>query len=230
MTRSLPKLTLTTHITVSVGWTARFAILLIIAWTTACTDTRHQRDVLFEPLRAKLQRAVAEEKVASISVAVAIDGRFVWQEAFGVADRERGIAATPETRYPIASVTKPIAATGVMLLVDRGLVDLTRPANDYLGDGKIRGGADGSARATVRVILLHRAGLAEHNGHYYANEGRPRPPIEEAIVATRWWRGQRISAIDTRTSAMACSKRSSPKRLAAHSSGFCAMKSFCHLE
>lgn len=181
MTRSLPKLTLTTHITVSVGWAARFTALLTIAWTIACTNTRHERAVLFEPLRAKLQRAVAEGEVTSISVAVAIDGRFVWQEAFGLADRERGIAATPETRYPIASVTKPMAATGVMLLVDRGLVDPTRPANDYLGDGKIRGGADDSARATVRLILLHRAGLAEHNEFYYANERRPRPPIEEAI-------------------------------------------------
>jgi CubicO group peptidase (beta-lactamase class C family) len=194
MTRSLPKFTLTTHITVSGAWTARFAVLLIMASTIACTSTRHERDPLFEPLRAKLQRAVAEEKVASISVAVAIDGQFVWQEAFGLADRERGIPATPETRYPIASVTKPMTATGVMLLGDRGLVDLSRPANDYLGDGKIRGGAADPAQATVRLILLHRAGLAEHNEFYYANEGRPRPPIEEAIhryALVAWPAGQR---------------------------------------
>jgi hypothetical protein len=66
-----------------------------------------------------------------LSLAVVKDGEIVWEEAFGLADLERKIPASPSTLYPIASATKPITATAVMILVERGLVDLDKPANTY---------------------------------------------------------------------------------------------------
>jgi CubicO group peptidase (beta-lactamase class C family) len=63
-----------------------------------------------------------ERNVPSVAVAVARDGRIVWEEGFGWADRERRIPATPHTTYSIASVSKPFTATGLMVL------QTTRPA------------------------------------------------------------------------------------------------------
>ena len=39
--------------------------------------------------------------------------------------------------FSLASLTKPMTATGLMVLAERGLIDLDKPANDYLGEGKL---------------------------------------------------------------------------------------------
>ena len=50
-----------------------------------------------------------------MSVAVAKDGEIIWEEAFGWADREKRIPATEHTMYSLASISKPITATGLMV-------------------------------------------------------------------------------------------------------------------
>src|SRR5689334_19790680 len=51
----------------------------------------------------------------STALAVVKDGEIVWEEAFGWADQERRIEATPTTPYSVASVTK--AFTGMALAI-----------------------------------------------------------------------------------------------------------------
>lgn len=97
-------------------------------------------------------------KLASIAVAVAHGGKIIWEESFGWADREKMIAATPQTMYSLASISKPITATGLMTLVERGAIDLDKPANEYLGTGKLTGHAGEATGATVRRVLSHTAG------------------------------------------------------------------------
>lgn len=91
----------------------------------------------FESVKASIQRKLTEDGVPSLGVAVARNGKIVWEAGYGWADREKRIPATEHTMYSLASISKPITATGLMLLVERGQVDLDRPINDYLG-GPIR--------------------------------------------------------------------------------------------
>jgi CubicO group peptidase (beta-lactamase class C family) len=127
-------------------------------------------------IRAELE----SDGTPSLAVAVARDGQILWAEGFGYADRERRIPATPDTRYSLASASKPITATAVMALVERGLIVLDRPINDYLGDAAIdvRVGAPGAA--TVRRIATHTAGLPVH--HHFFIEGRKAPPPMEVTI------------------------------------------------
>src|SRR5512134_3804902 len=104
----------------------------------------------FAVARAHAKAAVTDSGVPSLAVAVSKGGKIVWQEGFGWADREGRIPATEHTTYSLASISKPITATGLMILVERGLVKLDNPANDYLGTGKITGLAGDAAGATVR--------------------------------------------------------------------------------
>ncbi len=157
----------------------RFAIVLAIAGLAGSGGLRGADE--FEPLRAKVAEALKETGVASISVAVARDGRIVWEESFGWADRERMIKATPDTMYSLASISKPVTATGLMVLADRKLVDIDKPADDYIGAVKLTACAKGSAPATVRNILNHSAGLPLHYQFFYENEPDRRPPMEETI-------------------------------------------------
>lgn len=77
---------------------------------------------------------------------------FPFPHAVGLADA-RGTLRTAgdETRiWPLASVSKPIAALGALVAVQRGLVDLDEPA--------------GPPGATVRHLLAHAAGYAFDSG------------------------------------------------------------------
>jgi len=120
-------------------------------------------------------------RVPSITVAVARGGKVVWEEGFGYADIERRIAATPRTLYSMASISKPITATALMQLVEQGKVSLDRPANDYLGVGKITGLAGAASDATVRRVLSHTAGLPLHYRFFYEGSGDARPSMDEVI-------------------------------------------------
>jgi D-alanyl-D-alanine carboxypeptidase len=51
---------------------------------------------------------------------------------YGVADRDTGALATPETVYRIASVSKQLIAAGVMLLVQEGCLGLDDPVARYV--------------------------------------------------------------------------------------------------
>jgi len=124
------------------------------------------------------QKAVADGLVPSVAVGVIKDGALVWAEAFGLADREKDIAATPDTIYWLASVSKPLSATGLMQLVERGLIDLDQPANKYLGDAKLKAYRGSADAMTVRRLANHTAGLPGHYNFFY---GIPPPPMDETI-------------------------------------------------
>jgi CubicO group peptidase (beta-lactamase class C family) len=83
--------------------------------------------------------------------------------------------------YSLASISKPITATGLMLLVERGKVQLDRPANDYLGRGRITGLAGDAAWATFRRIANHTSGLPLHYMFYYDGAPDLVPSMDEAI-------------------------------------------------
>ena len=72
-------------------------------------------DDSFEPVRVRIAQALVEHNIPSISVAVARDGKILWEQGFGWADRENRIPASEHTMYSIASVSKPITATGLMV-------------------------------------------------------------------------------------------------------------------
>ncbi len=138
---------------------------------------------IFAPVRAKIIQSLEKTKVASISVAVARDGTIIWEEAFGRANRDKNVKANPHTMYSLASISKPITATGLMILVERGLVDLNQPANNYLGEGKLTAYEGKVEDATVKRILHHTAGLPMHWNFIYKNEPHAyaRPSMDETI-------------------------------------------------
>jgi len=138
-------------------------------------------DKRFDKVRSKIIDLIRETQVASISVAVAKNGRIIWEEAFGWANREKRIKATPHTMYSLASISKPMTATGLMILAERGLVDLNKPVNNYLGSAKLVAYEGKSSNATVKRVLHHTSGLPLHWHFFYENEPYCRPNMDETI-------------------------------------------------
>src|SRR5579872_1053556 len=140
-----------------------------------------QEHELFHQAREHIQRGMVERSIPSLTIAVVQGNAVLWEEGFGWADRECRIAATPHTLYSMASISKPITATALMILKERGLLDLDHPINDYLGDSKLRAWVGNAEDATVRRVANHTSGLPMHYQFFYQDEPHQPPPVGETI-------------------------------------------------
>jgi CubicO group peptidase (beta-lactamase class C family) len=107
--------------------------------------------------------AIACEKLApgvpGLALAVAVDGKIVWSEAFGYADVEGKRQATPETQFRIGSVSKPLTADAVAQLYEAGKLDLDAPVQRYVPSFPDKG-----APITTRLLGGHLAGIRHYRG------------------------------------------------------------------
>lgn len=117
-----------------------------------------------------LSEAISSGAHIGVSALVFDEGRTVYKNAFGMADRERGYAADLDTVWRIYSMTKPITAALIMDLREDGLLDLDDPVSRYIPElaamQVVSAGSDGTpvftpqARPmTIKDLLLHRAGM-----------------------------------------------------------------------
>lgn len=123
-----------------------------------------------EEVRSKIKSMVENGELPSVAIAVAKDGKIIWEEAFGWADRERKVKATSHTIYPVASLSKSITATGLMVLAERGLINLDDPVEKYLGTGKVAVYRGRAADLKVKHVLNMTGGIPHYWQYYYPDE------------------------------------------------------------
>ena len=145
------------------------------------SKTQVSFDNRFHHVRTRILREVSEGNVPSLAFAVAKNGKVIWEEAFGWANKEKRIEATPHTLYSLASITKPFTATGLMILAKRGLVNLNDPVNDYLGDLKLTAYEGNAKEATVKRVLNHTSGLTEYYNNFFEDESISCTRLAETI-------------------------------------------------
>ena len=87
---------------------------------------------LSEKLTACLEQAVANHEAAGISLLVLRDGAELCYAQAGKADIESGKPVARDSVFRLYSQTKPITAAAVMILADRGIIDLMDGADRYL--------------------------------------------------------------------------------------------------
>jgi CubicO group peptidase (beta-lactamase class C family) len=136
---------------------------------------------LFGAAQIQIEQLVAKGKLPSLSVAVTRNGKIIWEKGFGLADREKNIPATEHTKYRLASISKQLTATGLMILVKRGLIKLDSPINDYLGGTKLTAWVGDVRDATIRRVASHTSGLPLYSQHFYDNESYEPPSMDETI-------------------------------------------------
>ena len=132
-------------------------------------------------VRSHIIQILQSEDVPSIAVAVAKNGEILWEEGFGWANQANGVRASAHVMYPLASVTKPLTATGLMVLSHRGLIDLDRPVNEYLGTPALEARVGDAAGITARRLANHTAGLPDHIQLFYEDEPVRAPPTDALI-------------------------------------------------
>lgn len=90
-------------------------------------------------------------------VLVARGGDIILKKAYGPADYDKGIANTTDTRFQLASVAKTLTATAVMLLVERGQINLDAPISEYIADVPLAW-----RQITVTQLLSHTSGIPDY--------------------------------------------------------------------
>ena len=135
----------------------------------------------FSAVRKLIQTEMVSRKIPSISVAVARDGEIIWEEAFGFADKEKGIPATKETMYYVASVTKTLTATALKVLEERKQIDFDRPLNDYIKPMAIWSPLWNPKEATVGQVATHMGGLTTFGRNCYVDQSNCRISADETI-------------------------------------------------
>lgn len=98
--------------------------------------------------------ALRRGPIAGLSIAVFEDGKAVLATGYGSADLEAGVAATADTSYPIASVSKHLTAAAVLRLADQGKLSLDDPLSRFFPAARPRIGV-----LTIRHLLAHTSGL-----------------------------------------------------------------------
>jgi CubicO group peptidase (beta-lactamase class C family) len=121
---------------------------------------------------AIVAKALSETGVPSASIAIVEDGRIVLAKAYGHARLEPAIEATPAMRYKIASNSKQLTATAILLLAEEHKLSLDDKVARFLPD------LTRAKDVTLREVLTHTAGYSD----YYADDYVP-PFMQRATTA-----------------------------------------------
>jgi CubicO group peptidase (beta-lactamase class C family) len=105
-------------------------------------------------LDALVTREMRERAIPGVAVAVVENGVITLQGAYGVSNLETDTPMTTDSVFELASVTKPITATALMMLVEQGKVGLDDPLTKYIDNTPAAWGS-----ITVRQLLTHTSGL-----------------------------------------------------------------------
>lgn len=109
--------------------------------------------------RAIVADSMARTLAPGAQIAVSRAGRTVWSESFGCAELELDVPVARDTRMRIGSVSKPLTAAAVGLLVQEGRLDLDRPVQAYVPDFPKK-----AWPITTRQLAGHLAGIRHYEG------------------------------------------------------------------
>ena len=97
--------------------------------------------------------------VASAAVAVVKDGKTVYQNAFGTANFEKDLKASPNTNYYIASSTKSFTALLAALLDDEGVIKFNDPLTKYFPNIQFDPALN-AHQIKIEDLITHTSGLS----------------------------------------------------------------------
>ena len=129
------------------------------------------------PLQLNLEQLMQTYKVPGLSVAVIDNFKIAWAKGYGVTEAGSRNSVTNHTLFQAGSISKPVAATGALSLVQQGKLSLDENVNDKLKSWQVPGNEfTKDQKVTLRRILSHSAGLTVHGFPGYA-VGAPIPTL-----------------------------------------------------
>ena len=154
---------------VRILWCLAVMALTVSAFPTARgqTTTAPPSEAEFvATVRAELDRRVKSDSFSG-AVLVAKEGRPIVSEAYGLADRDRQVANTVNTRFRLGSMNKMFTAVAILSLVEAGKVALDDPLGKHLPDYPE---PDVRSKVTLRHLLNHTGGTGDIFGPQFSEK------------------------------------------------------------
>ena len=147
------------------------------------------------------QRFVDDNQIAGAVTLVARRGKVVHYSAVGSQYREDNVPMTTDSIFALASMTKPIVSTALMMLFEEGRFRLDDPISDWIpeyadhkvreNDGPRQSNVPEARPVTIRHVLTHTsgltlsadgAGLSEEDRRWVTNDGEPFATLGERVA------------------------------------------------
>jgi D-alanyl-D-alanine carboxypeptidase len=136
--------------------------LILLAAVSAAAD----------PIDDYLQEQMRKNHIPGLAMAVVRDGKIVKIKGYGVANLEWPSPVGPDTAFQIASSTKPLTGSALMLLVAEGKISLDDKVSKYLADAPAAW-----AGITIRHLATHSSGISNNVS------AKPNATVEEFVKA-----------------------------------------------
>src|SRR5580765_5903995 len=115
------------------------------------------------PMQPNLEKLMELYKCPGLSVAVVDNFKIAWAKAYGVTESGSSTPVTVHTLFQAGSISKPVAATGTLSLVEHGKLSLDENVNAKLKSWQVPDNEfTKDQKVTLRRILSHSAGLTVH--------------------------------------------------------------------
>ena len=150
--------------------------------TVASPSKAGMSDERLQRIDAMIEKAISENQIPGAVALVARNGKIVHHKAFGMANNELGIDLKPDDIFRIASQSKAITSTAVMMLWEQGLFQLDDPISNWIPEFKDTGVLDtfnedngtwttkpADKPITIRHLITHTSGIG-----YGVIDGDPR--------------------------------------------------------
>ena len=108
---------------------------------------------------AVVETGLARTRAPGVAVAVSRNGRLLWSGVEGFADLELAVPVVQTTRMRIGSVSKPLTAAALGLLIEDGRLDLDAPVQRYVPEFPVK-----AWPITSRQLAGHLAGIRHYEG------------------------------------------------------------------
>ena len=136
--------------------TPRFLTLFLVFLASVSGLAQTAQMPQIDKVDEYIQTEMKKRHIPSLALAVTQNGKVVKQKAYGLANVELNVPATPETLYQIASTTKTFTAAAILKLVEEGKLSLDDSVAKWLPE--VPAAWSG---VTVRHCLTHTSGLPD---------------------------------------------------------------------
>jgi D-alanyl-D-alanine carboxypeptidase len=165
-------------------WRISFGIFLLVLWSVQIASGQGGRE-LFPPdvtrkLDAQLESIMKQNNLSSVEVEIRAPGRGRYRFVGGLADIATGLSRKRNEQFRIASITKPFAATAILVLVDRRMLQKTNTISMWYPD------FPNADVITIDDLLRMRSGIPAPNddevlASVYDHPLAPAPPFDEEM-------------------------------------------------
>jgi CubicO group peptidase (beta-lactamase class C family) len=153
---------------------------ILVAFNIAAQEDLNDTQQFVAEIDQSAPKLLNDYLVPGVAIAIIDNGEIILQKGYGYSNKDKNTKVTTTTGFNIGSISKTVAAWGVMKLVEEGKLDLDSTAEKYLTRWHLPESKYDVNEVTLRRLLSHTAGLSLH-GYPGWSPKDTLPTIEESL-------------------------------------------------